>query len=119
MKTFMAVYVGTPEAHAKSGWDKLSDADRKAREQEGMKAWYAWGEKHKDALVDHGGPLGKTKLVSKAGIEDIRNQMAGYNVVRAESHEAAARLFENHPHFTIFPGSGVEIMEVLPIPTMG
>ena len=25
-------------------------------------------------------------------------------VVRAKSHEAAARLFEMHPHFTIFPG---------------
>ena len=37
-------------------------------------------------------------------------------VVRAESHEAAAKLFENHPHFTIFPGEGVEIMPVLPIP---
>ena len=29
---------------------------------------------------------------------------------------AAAKLFENHPHFTIFPGESVEIMPVLPIP---
>jgi hypothetical protein len=29
---------------------------------------------------------------------------------------AAAKLFEGHPHFTIFPGDGVEVMEVLPIP---
>jgi len=27
------------------------------------------------------------------------------------------RLFENHPHFSIFPGDAVEVMEVLPIPT--
>ena len=33
-----------------------------------------------------------------------------------ESHEAAAKMFEGHPHFTIFPGEAVEIMEVLPIP---
>jgi hypothetical protein len=25
-------------------------------------------------------------------------------------------MFENHPHFTIFPGDSVEIMECLPIP---
>ena len=37
-------------------------------------------------------------------------------VVRANSHEAAAALFENHPHFTIFPGEAVQVMPVLPIP---
>jgi hypothetical protein len=42
--------------------------------------------------------------------------MTGYVIVQAESHEAAARMFENHPHFTIFPGDSVEIMECLPIP---
>ena len=34
-------------------------------------------------------------------------------------YEAAAKLFENHPHFTIFPGESVEIMPVLPIPGGG
>jgi hypothetical protein len=29
---------------------------------------------------------------------------------------SAARLFEKHPHFMIFPGESVEIMPVLPIP---
>ena len=43
-------------------------------------------------------------------------EMAAFSIVQAESHEAAAKLFLNHPHFTIFPGDGVEIMECLPIP---
>ena len=64
-----------------------------------------------------GGPLGKTKKVSEQGIEDISNLMSGYTVVRAESHDAAAKLFERHPHFTIFPGDSVEVMPVLPIPS--
>jgi hypothetical protein len=63
-----------------------------------------------------GGPLGKTKKITGRGIEDVSNEMAAFMVVRADSHEAAARLFENHPHFTIFPGESVEIMPVLPIP---
>jgi hypothetical protein len=33
-----------------------------------------------------------------------------------ESQEAAAKLFERHPHFTISPGESVAIMPVLPIP---
>ena len=74
------------------------------------------GTKHKTSIVTDGGPLGKTKRASTTGIADIKNNMAAYTVVQAESHEAAARMFENHPHFTIFPGEGVEIMECLPIP---
>lgn len=63
-----------------------------------------------------GGAACKTKKVSQRGIEDTSNEMGAYMVVRADSHEAAARLFERHPHFTIFPGESVEIMPVLPIP---
>jgi len=63
-----------------------------------------------------GGPLGKTKRVTQRGIEDVSNEVSGYTVVRADSHEAAAKLFENHPHFALFPGEAVEIMPVLPVP---
>jgi hypothetical protein len=82
----------------------------------GIAAWKAWAEKHQAAIVGMGGPLGKTKKVSQRGIEDTSNEMGAYMVVRADSHEAAAKLFERHPHFTIFPGESVEIMPVLPIP---
>ena len=54
--------------------------------------------------------------IATAGIADIRNNMSGFVVVRAETHDAAARMFEGHPHFTLFPGDGVEIMECMPIP---
>lgn len=74
------------------------------------------GAAHSAAIVDQGSPLGKTKRASPRGIEDIKNSMTGYVIVQAESHEAAAKLFENHPHFTIFPGDSVEIMECLPLP---
>ena len=63
-----------------------------------------------------GGPLGKTKKVTPGGVADTRNELGAFMVIRADSHEAAARLFEKHPHFTIFPGDSVEIMPVLPIP---
>jgi hypothetical protein len=117
MKNYLAIYTGTPEAHDKSGWNKLSDAQRKEREAEGIKAWMAWGQKHAASIVEHGAPLGKTKRTGPEGITDIKNAMAGYVIVRAESHEAAAKLFEGHPHFTIFPGEAVEIIECLPMPT--
>jgi hypothetical protein len=85
-------------------------------EASGVEAWMQWGMVHSAAIVDQGSPLGKTKRASSQGITDIKNSMTGYVIVQAESHEAAARLFENHPHFTIFPGDSVEIMECLPLP---
>jgi hypothetical protein len=117
MKTFLAIYTGTQEAHERSGWNDLGEAERKAREAKGLEAWMQWGKDHADAIVAQGGPLGKTKRVAKGGFSDTTNNMTGYVVVRAESHGDAAKLFENHPHFTIFPGEGVEIMECLPMPS--
>ena len=114
MKTFLAVFTGTPASMAK--WKVLPEKERKEREAAGISAWHAWIEKNKKSIIEVGSPLGKTKNVSASGISDIRNNLTGYTVVQAESHEAAARLFENHPHFTIFPGDGVEVMECLPIP---
>lgn len=116
MKTFLAIYIGTEAAVERSGWNQLDEEARKEREERGMKAWMQWGEANASAIVDQGAPLGKTKRAASGGITDIKNAMTGYVLVRAESHEAAARLFANHPHFSIFPGDSVEIMECLPLP---
>jgi hypothetical protein len=116
MKKFLAVYTGTPEAMEKSGWNKLDEATRRSKEAAGIKAWGDWMRDHASSDVVEGGPVGKTKRTSAQGVTDTRNNIAGFVVVQAESHDAAARLFEKHPHFSIFPGDAVEIMECLPIP---
>jgi hypothetical protein len=115
--TFLAVFTGSKTSPRMQAWMAMPEADRKAKEKQGFMAWTAWMEKHKDALIQGGGPLGKTKQVTPAGVADISNQMSAFVMVRADSHEAAARIFENHPHFAIFPGEGVEVMPVLPIPS--
>jgi hypothetical protein len=114
--TYLAVYLGSKLSPRRVAWDALSDSERRAKEQAGMAAWHAWVEKHRAAIVEMGGPLGKTKKVSLDGTHDTSNQMGAFTVVRADSHEAAAKLFVNHPHFAIFPGDSVEIMPVMPIP---
>jgi hypothetical protein len=88
----------------------------KAREAAGIKAWAEWGAVHSSAIVDQGSPLGKTKRAAAQGITDTKNNMAAYAIVQAESHEAAAKMFANHPHFAVLPGDSVEIMECLPMP---
>src|SRR3954454_9690084 len=114
--TFLAVFLGSKTSAKMAAWIALPEAERRAKEQQGMAAWRAWVEKHQSAILEMGGPLGKTKRVDSGGIADISNEMGAFTVVRAASHEAAAKLFENHAHFTIFPGERIEIMPVLPIP---
>ncbi len=114
--TYLAVFTGSRNSPRRAAWDALPEADRRAKEQEGIAAWKAWAEKHQSAIVTMGGPLGKTKRASQSGVSDVTNPLAAFTVVRAESHEAAARMFEKHPHFTIFPGDAIEIMPVLPVP---
>ncbi len=114
--TFLAVFLGSKTTAKMAAWNALPETERRAREQQGVAAWHAWVEKHQADLVALGGPLGKTKRADSSGIADISNEMGAFSVVRAASHEAAAKMFENHPHFAIFPGERVEIMPVLPIP---
>jgi hypothetical protein len=116
MKRFLAVYLGSAETPGWKRWNAMDDAARKARERAGMEAWMRWGEEHRASIVERGAPLGKTKCVDPNGVSDARNAICGYVVVEAESHEAAARLFLDHPHFSIFPGESVEILEYLPLP---
>lgn len=111
MKSFLALYMGRLSPDAMSPAD-LSQETIAA----GMKAWGDWMARHADVIEVAGGPLGKTLKTSADGVTSMRNAVTGYVVVRAETHEAAADLFLGHPHFTIFPGDSVEVMECLPIP---
>jgi hypothetical protein len=115
--TYLAVFLGSKTSPRRLAWEALPEADRRAKEREGIAAWQAWVEKHRAAIVSMGGPLGKTKKISQRGIEPVNNEMAAFTVVRADSHEAAAKIFDDHPHFSIFPGDRVEVMPVLAIPS--
>jgi hypothetical protein len=118
VKRFLAIYLGSPEAPAFKEWMAMPDAERKPRERAGFEAWMRWGKVNEASIVDQGTPLGKTKRVDANGVSDARNAMCGYVLIEAESHEAAARMFNEHPHFSNFPGESVEIMECLPMPKM-
>ncbi len=116
MKNFLAIYLGSPGSPRFNEFLAMEEGKRKQVEAQGIKAWTDWMKQHSAVIVDSGGPLGKTKKAAVQGVSDTKNNLSGYVVVKAESHQAAAKMFEKHPHFSIFPGDSVEIMEVLPIP---
>jgi hypothetical protein len=114
--TYLAVFLGSKSSPRMAAWCALPEEERRAKSKEGIAAWKAWAERHQASIVEMGGPLGKTKTISSHGVEDASNDLGAFMVVRAASQEEAAKLFEYHPHFTIFPGQSVEVMPVLPIP---
>ena len=116
MKTFMAIYIGSATSAEKARWDADDSAARQQRMTAAMQAWGNWSAALGKAIVDQGTPLGKTLRVSPEGIAPTQNACTAYVIVKAESHEAAAAMFLNHPHFTLMPGDSVEVMECLPMP---
>lgn len=116
MKKFLAIYIGTMDDEKFKAFMSMPEEDRKKTEATGMDAWGKWMGEHAAHIKDQGGPLGKTKRADVGGVSDTKNALSGYVTIEAESHEEAAKMFENHPHFTIFPGTAVEIMEILDMP---
>lgn len=91
-------------------WMKLPEDERKAQEVKMQSDWNAWMAEHTDVVTDTAG-VGKPKKVTESGVEDSRNDIMMYSFVEAESLEAAAEIFEGHPHFGI-PGAWIEVMSI-------
>lgn len=107
-KKFLVLYLVPGDVMA--DWGKTDPATRKSAEVKLKAEWDRWmGEHAKMLRLTEAG--GKTKAVSASGITDTRNDIMLYSIVEAESHEAAAKAFAQHPHLTI-PQSSIQVMEV-------
>ncbi|MBU3076757.1 hypothetical protein [Sphingomonas quercus] len=111
MPRFLAVYTIQPEAVVR--FRALPRAEQDAIDAAGLKQWAEWEARHAASLPDRGGMVGKTLRVTQEGAAPGVNSFCGYVIVEAETIEAAARIFEGHPHFATFPGDGVDIMPFL------
>ncbi|WP_392354511.1 hypothetical protein V8F63_03310 [Brevundimonas sp. LF-1] len=111
---YLAVFTSDKTGPKWRAWRAMSEAEQTETARRGVAAVAAWEEAHRDSIVFQGGPLGRTKRIGDDGaVTDMVNLLTVFRVVRADSHEAAARLFENHPHMSIFVCDGVEVMPVL------
>lgn len=108
MPRFLAVYTMKNEDF--DAFRRLPKAEQDAIDAKGVPQWMAWEERNAAVILDRGGMVGKTTRVNKDGVSEASNALCGYLVVEAENAEAAARLFLDHPHITVFPGDGVDIM---------
>ena len=109
MKRFLVTYL--VPASVMTDWKKTDPAERKEAETKMQAQWKKWMTDNAKMFVDVGAGVGKTKLVNTQGTSDTKNDIMLYSVVEAESHEAAAKSFEGHPHLQI-PQSSIEVMEI-------
>jgi hypothetical protein len=110
-KKFLALYL--IPVSVMEEWSKTEPTERKAAEEKLKGEWDHWMSAH-SAMILSTDAGGKTKRVTSSGVSDTKNDIILYSIVEAESHEAAAKSFENHPHLQI-PQSSVEVMEIRPI----
>jgi len=108
LNKFIALY--SIPASVMADWVKTDPEKRKPVEEKMKAEWQQW-------MGDHGKTVklteavGKTKRITASGISDGKNDICLYTLIEAESHEAAAKIFENHPHLQI-PQAIIEVMPV-------
>jgi hypothetical protein len=114
MKKFMVLYMVDPAT-----FETMMRNSTPEMQKKGMEAWRKWMGAHQGSLIDGGAPLGKTVRVDANGAKEAKNGIGGYSVVKADSHEAATKMFaKDHPHLQMMPGAWVEIVEIMPVPGM-
>ena len=111
MKKFLVLYL--VPASVMADWAKTDPATKQAEEQKMQAAWGKWMGDHAKMIISTEAG-GKTKRVTTSGVSDTRNDIVLCSFVEAQSHEAAAKAFEDHPHLQI-PQSSIEVMYVRPM----
>lgn len=97
-------------------WMKKPEAERNAEMKQMEGDWQAWKQKFAVMIKESAG-LGKNTQVSSSGATPLKNDLMMYTVVEAETPEAAAEIFRNHPHLAI-PQATIDIMPSNSMPDM-
>lgn len=111
LQTFMVLFMAPSRVIGE--WAKTDPEVRKSAEEKMRGEWMRWMDAHAK-MITRTEAAGKTKGITRAGITDIKNDIMLYAIVEAESHEAAANAFADHPHLTI-PQSSIQVMEIRPM----
>lgn len=111
MPRFVAVYTVKPEDLA--AFRARPKSEQEAIDEAGLQAWEEWRKRNAAAIVATDVMVGRTRRVTKSGIADAQNRIAGFLIVEAADVTEAAGLFRDHPHITVFPGDGIDVMPVV------
>ena len=77
-----------------------------------------WAKDNEASIVDPGSPLGKTKQFERQGCFELQERNHGIYDCPGRIARSCRKTICYHPHFMIFPGQSVEVVECLPLPKM-
>lgn len=73
-----------------------------------------WMERYGDKIKYNGSSLNdKTIAINSNGLYELPSTIGKFIIVVAQSQPEAAKMFLDHPHFAIFPGDGVDVLELV------
>ena len=116
-KTFLAIYLGSPAAM--EAWRTKPEAERKDLQAKGMVAWkrlggQAQGRDRQPAARRSARPSASPPAASPTSATRWPPTRSS-----APTRTRPPRLCSSdHPHFMMFPGEAIEVMECLAIPGM-
>ena len=111
MQTFLVLFLAPSSVIEE--WMKTPQAEREAAEKKMRDEWNIWMSNHA-SMIKETNAGGKTKRVNTSGVTDTKNDIMLYSVIEAESHDVAAKAFEDHPHLGI-PQASIEVMAIRPM----
>ena len=77
-----------------------------------MGAWFTWKEKHGDAVLDLGAPMGAQHVVNPDGSSaEVHDDVTGYSMVEAADMDAAKAMLADHPYFASGEGCTVSVYQ--------
>ena len=112
MKKFVALYMAPVGA-----FDEMMRTQDPVKMKEMNDGWMSWMKSHEKSFSDRGAATGKNKRVAKGSVKDVRNEVTGYSVVQAESHDEATKIFKDNPMLQT-PGAYIEVLEHMEMPGM-
>ncbi len=109
MKKYLVLYMAPIGMYDEMMKNTTPDDQKK-----GTDSWNQWMSKHAKDLTDPGAPLGKNKRITAEGMEDKRNEVAGYSVVKADSPEQVHEIMKDNPHLE-HTGTWLDVVECMPM----
>ncbi len=82
-----------------------------------MALWMTWYGKYGSIIVDGGVPLANgMDYTTNSGAKTHAPYASGYSIIQADDMDQAHKIISDHPHL-MMPGSSIQVLEMMPMPT--
>lgn len=112
MKTFLIIFRCQTGSERHNKWLEYSTEEKKSALEIGLSQQENWFRKHEQQVIFNCQGLSPASVfVDAHGVSNSSSLIGKFLIFQAASIEETVEIFRDHPHHTIFPGDGIEIVE--------